>query len=56
VAQYTVVLADSTKFGKRGFSRICNFDKIQHIITDDGVSNETIQNLEERGVKVTVTK
>lgn len=56
VAQYTVVLADSTKFGKRGFSRICNLDQIQHIITDDGVSPETVRKLEERGVRVTIGK
>jgi len=54
VAQYTVVLADSTKFGKRGFSRISNLDQIQHIITDEGVVPETVRKLEERGVKVTV--
>jgi len=56
VAQYTVVLADSTKFGKRGFSRICNFDKIQHIITDEVVLPETVRKLEECGVKVTVAQ
>lgn len=54
VAQYTVVVADSTKFGKRGFSRICTLDKIQHIITDEGVSRETISKLEESGVRVTI--
>ena len=53
VAQVTVVLADSSKFGKRGFGRICNLDQIQHIITDDGISKETVQELENRGVKVT---
>ena len=56
VAQYTVVLADSTKFGKRGFSRICNFDKIQHIITDEGVTADTVRKLEENGVRVTIGK
>ena len=56
VAQYTVVLADSTKFGRRGFSRISTLDLVQHIITDDGVSPETVRKLEERGVKVTVAR
>lgn len=56
VAQSTVVLADSSKFGKRGFGRICNLDQIQHIITDDGVSAEVVQELENRGVKVTLVK
>lgn len=53
VAQVTVVLADSSKFGKRGFGRICNLDQVQHIITDDGVSPEIVQELENRGIKVT---
>ncbi|SMO83672.1 DeoR/GlpR family DNA-binding transcription regulator [Gracilimonas mengyeensis] len=56
VAQYTVVLADHTKFGKRGFSRICSLDKVQHIITDEGVSAETVAKLEESGVQVTIAR
>ena len=56
VAQYTVVVADHTKFGKRGFSRICSLDKVQHIITDDGIAPELINKLEEAGVQVTVAK
>lgn len=56
VAQYTVVVADSTKFGKRGFSRICTLDKVQHIITDDGVSPDIVRKLEESGVRVTIGK
>lgn len=55
VAQYTVVVADHTKFGKRGFSRICGLDNIQHVITDDGVPDETIRKLEETGTKVTIS-
>ncbi len=56
VAQYTVVVADYTKFGKRGFSRICNLDKVQHIITDEGITPETVSKLEEAGVQVTIAK
>lgn len=54
VAQNTVVLADSTKFGKRGFSRICKLDQIQHIITDNGISRDTVKKLEDVGIQVTV--
>lgn len=53
VAQYTVVVADHTKFGKRGFSRICGLDQIQHIITDDGICTDLVKELEEMGIKVT---
>jgi DeoR family transcriptional regulator of aga operon len=53
-AQVTVVMADNTKFGQRGLGRICSLENIQYIITDDGVSRETVKQLEERGVKVIV--
>lgn len=54
VAQKTIVLADSSKFGKRGFGKICGIDDIDHIITDKGISTSTLQSLESRGVTVTV--
>lgn len=54
VSQKTIVLADSTKFGKRGFGRICGFDSIDEIITDTGISDFTREALEEIGIKVTV--
>lgn len=56
VAQYNVVVADHTKFGKRGFSRICSLECIQHIITDQGISPDIVQKLEESGVQVTVAE
>ena len=56
VAQVTVVLADSSKFGKRGFGRICNLDQVQHIITDSGIAPEIVQELENRGVKVSIVE
>lgn len=56
VAQYIVVVADSSKFGKRGFSRICKLNRVQHIVTDDGVSPEIVNRLEEMGVRVTISK
>lgn len=54
VSQKTIVLADSTKFGKRGFGKICDFDDIDEIITDKGVSEYSIKTLEEMGIKVTI--
>ncbi len=54
VSQKTIVLVDSTKFGKRGFGRICAVEEIDHIITDNGISPSTLKALEEMGVKVTV--
>lgn len=54
VSQKTIVLADSTKFGKRGFGRICGFEDIDEIITDQGLSSYTKKTLEELGTKVTI--
>lgn len=54
VSQKTVVLVDSSKFGKRGFGRICGFDNIDEIITDSQISNFTKGELEEFGIKVTI--
>ncbi|MEC3879713.1 transcriptional repressor AgaR [Parapedobacter sp. 10938] len=54
VSQKVIVLADSTKFGKRGFGRICDIEEVDRIITDSGVPDHTVKALERLGVKVTV--
>lgn len=54
VSQKTIVLADSTKFGKRGFGKICGFDDVDHIITDKGISEYVVKALEGMGIKVTI--
>lgn len=53
-SQKTIVLADSTKFGKRGFGKICGLDEIDHIITDSNVSDHIVKKLESAGVLVTI--
>jgi DeoR family transcriptional regulator of aga operon len=53
-AQVAVVLADSSKFGKRGLGKICTLDQIQYVITDSGVSPEIVKLLEEKGVTVII--
>jgi DeoR family transcriptional regulator of aga operon len=53
-AQRTVVVVDSSKFGRRGFRRICNADAVDTVITDTGVSDEAVHTLEQRGVVVEV--
>lgn len=55
-AQQTVLLIDSSKFGKKGFSKICDCDKIDHIITDDKIPQIYLENLRELGIEVTVVK
>ncbi|RZL69185.1 MAG: DeoR/GlpR transcriptional regulator, partial [Pedobacter sp.] len=53
-SQKTIVLADSTKFGKRGFGKICGLEEIDHIITDKGISEQIVKHLESLGVTVTI--
>ena len=54
VAQKIVVLADSTKFNKKGFCKICDIDRIDQIITDSKAPKSMIEVLEDRGIKVTL--
>lgn len=53
-AQKTVVLADSSKFGRRGFGRICGIAEVHEIITDNGIPLATRKQLERQGTKVTI--
>ena len=55
-AQKVVVLADSSKFGRRGFGKICDLDAVDHIITDKYVPSKTLEGLRERGIEVTVAE
>ena len=54
VAEEVIVLADSTKMNIRGFGKICNLNKIDVLITDDGIDIETKTKLEEMGIEVVV--
>ena len=53
-SQKTIVLADSSKFGKRGFGRICGLEDVEQIITDRGVSPHTVEALKGMGIEVTI--
>ena len=53
-AQKVVVLADSSKFGRRGFSKICDLESVDRIITDSNIQPHYLERLRERGIEVTV--
>ncbi len=53
-AQKVVVLADSSKFGRRGFSKICDLESVDRIITDSAAQPLYLERLRERGIEVTV--
>lgn len=56
VALKTIVLCDSSKFGRKGFGKICGLDKIDVIVTDEGVSPSMVRLLEGQGVEVVLAK
>ena len=53
-SQVVVVLADSSKFGKRGIGKICDLEQVQYIVTDQGISDKAVKELQDRGIKVIV--
>ncbi|TDG35029.1 DeoR/GlpR transcriptional regulator [Pedobacter changchengzhani] len=53
-AQKVVILADSSKFDKRGLGKVCGFEQVDYIVTDDKVSADIVQQIEEKGVKVII--
>jgi DeoR family transcriptional regulator of aga operon len=55
-SQKTIVLADSSKFGKRGFGRICGLDEIEQVITDSNISDHMVATLQSMGIEVTIVE
>jgi len=49
--QKVVVLADSTKFGRRGFSRICDLSEADTIITDNEVKPSFLKSMKAAGIE-----
>lgn len=55
-AQVIAILADSSKFGRGGLGKVCNLDRVQYIITDNGVLPATVRQLEEKGIQVIIAE
>ena len=53
-AQKTIVLADSTKFRRRGFSKIANMEEIDLVITDANIPDKIVQRIEELGIELVI--
>ncbi len=53
-AQKTVILTDSSKFGRQGFGKICPLSEIDQIITDEGIAPSTVRDLENMGIEVVI--
>jgi len=54
ISQKVIVLTDSSKFDKRGFSKICDNDHVDQVITDDKIPRKILEGLKEQGIEVTV--
>ncbi|MEX2568156.1 MAG: transcriptional repressor AgaR [Cyclobacteriaceae bacterium] len=56
IADEVIVVADSSKFKKIGFAFISGFNKIQKVITDDQVDQESLNMLKRNNVEVVIAK
>ena len=55
-SQKTIVLADSSKFGRRGFAKIADIDAIDIVITDAGISPKAAKRLEDLGIELIIAQ
>ena len=54
--QKVIVLADSSKFGRKGFGKICDIEDIDMVITDAGIADLHLKRLEEMGIEVLIAE
>ena len=55
-AQKTIVLADSSKFGRRGFAKIADIGSVDIIITDAGISPKIVKQVEDLGIELIIAQ
>jgi len=53
-ARNVVIVTDSSKFGRSAFAMIRTMDQINKIITDDGIPDSTVKELERAGVSIVI--
>ncbi len=53
-AQTLILLADSTKFNRRGVAKICSVEQINYIVTDDKIPTRLVRQFEDRGIKIII--
>jgi len=53
-AHKTIVLADSSKFGRRGFAKIGDMDTVDTIITDAGITPGDAARIEDLGIELII--
>ncbi len=53
-AEQVIVVADSSKFGHSSLAHLCPLQEINHLVTDDGLTDEWRQTLIDAGIQVYV--
>ncbi|WP_224994362.1 transcriptional repressor AgaR [Cesiribacter sp. SM1] len=54
ISREVILLADSSKFGKRSFAFICSINQIDKVITDNGIPEDDLKRLQDAGVEVII--
>ena len=52
VSSKTFCVADSTKFGNTATIRVCNFNEVDGIITDQNLDSQIKENFSELGINL----
>lgn len=52
--QSLIILADSSKFNRRGVAKICSLEQVDYIITDENIPQRVLKDFEEKGVKIII--
>ncbi|PYI57130.1 DeoR/GlpR family DNA-binding transcription regulator [Paenibacillus flagellatus] len=55
-ATQVILVADHSKFGKVAFGKVADISDVHHCITDDGLPESWMKELEAEGVKVTLAR
>jgi len=53
-ADEVAIMADSSKFGRRGLGKVCDFESIRYIITDSDAPTKIVRQLEDKGIQVII--
>jgi DeoR family transcriptional regulator of aga operon len=56
IAKEVIVVADSSKFKKRSLAFICPVNRIDVLVTDEGISKEDLKRFQDIGIKVIIAK
>lgn len=54
IASKTIVLADSSKFGRASLVRICGVEEVDVIITDSSISHDMEQKIRKTGTRLLI--